>query len=122
MPRFYSHFLSRKFSISCCTLHLENPQISSNSNHIEKPNSNFEQYSNYASASLSFNDRNGEVEKPTMSSSKDNDLKIEEIKNGGENGLMVEKNGKEGKMGIMVFLVGIWATMKKGFDRIWSSG
>ena len=57
-----------------------------------------------------------------MSSSKDNDLKIEEIKNGGENGLMVEKNGKEGKMGIMVFLVGIWATMKKGFDRIWSSG
>lgn len=119
-PRYVSPFscfnLSRscKLCINCCNLDPEKPHFSSNSDHVEDP------FSSNSNAEQQVFDGRGE--NPTSSDNEDGVFRIEEKGDEGEEGLVVEKNGEEGKLAIVVFLVGIWATMKKGFEKIWLSG
>ena len=119
-PRYVSPFscfnLSRscKLCINCCNLHPEKPHLSSNADHVEDP------FSSNSNAEQQVFDGRGE--NPTSCGNEDSVFRIEEKGDEGEEGLMVEKNGEERKLAIVVFLVGIWATMKKGFEKIWLSG
>ncbi|XP_021764559.1 ATP-dependent zinc metalloprotease FTSH 11, chloroplastic/mitochondrial-like [Chenopodium quinoa] len=118
---------SRKFSISCCTLHPQNPHISSNSDPIEKPSSS------NSDSFLEFDGKNGdnsaqELENPSISSISDSGneesvLRIGERESDEENeGFEGEKKGEEGKLAIVVFLVGVWVNFKKKLENIWLSG
>ncbi|KMT16073.1 hypothetical protein BVRB_3g052420 [Beta vulgaris subsp. vulgaris] len=103
---------SRKFSINCCTLHNQEPNFSANSIPNEKPsfsNSNFEQQNS---------DSGQEIEKPESSigGGEESVLRIEERENEGE------KKREEGKLAIVVFLVGIWVNFKQRLEKIWLSG
>ncbi|KNA07237.1 hypothetical protein SOVF_173640 [Spinacia oleracea] len=108
---------SRKLSINCCALQ--------NSDSIEKPSSS------NSDSSLEFDDRNGgnfsqELENPSISNSGDTEESVLTIGEGGiegdEAGFVGEKRGEEGKLAIVVFLVGIWVTFKKKLEKIWLSG
>ncbi|XP_021729036.1 ATP-dependent zinc metalloprotease FTSH 11, chloroplastic/mitochondrial-like [Chenopodium quinoa] len=115
---------SRKFSISCCALHPQNPHISSNSDSIEKPSSS------NSDSFLEFDGKNGdqELENPSISSSSDSGneetaSRIGERESEEENeGFVGEKKGEEGKLAIVVFLVGVWVNFKKKLENIWLSG
>ncbi|KAL2921937.1 ATP-dependent zinc metalloprotease FTSH 11 chloroplastic/mitochondrial [Bienertia sinuspersici] len=139
IPRFHFHFSrsftlnsrfsrSHKFSINCCTFP-QKPHQSSNPDLDENPtfsNSNIEQqlYDNspdFSGASEGNSTR--ENENSTSSSEKDSVLRVEERENVGEKkGLVVENKVEEGRLAIVVFLVGIWATFKKKLENIWLSG
>lgn len=103
---------SRKFSINCCTLQPQKPHISSNTNPNENPtcsNSNIdEQISGFSSE---FNESS---ENPTSNGGDESVLRVEEGKIEGQNGNF--------KLGIVVFLVGVWGAMKKWFEKVWLSG
>lgn len=121
----YCTYRSRRLSINCCTLHPQNPHLSSNYDPDEKPsspNSNIEEQ--VSDSSLNVDGRSGSVssqehENPSSSGIEDSVLGIGEGGNEGEKEGFV---GEEGKLAIMVYLVGIWVTFKKKLEKIWLSG
>lgn len=114
-PKFISHQSRvRKFSVSCCTLQPQkqqnDEQPSSNSNEQSlKPNSGIESdVDNGNSAS--------KLENPDAHVDSEVSTIVEERESG-----VIEEEEVEGRLPTVVFFVGLWAMLKRGFERIWLS-
>lgn len=114
-PKFISYQSRvRKFSVSCCTLQPQkqqnDEQPSSNSNEQSlKPNSGIESdVDNGNSAS--------KLENPDAHVDSEVSTIVEERESG-----VIEEEEVEGRLPTVVFFVGLWAMLKRGFERIWLS-
>lgn len=114
-PKFISHQSRvRKFSVSCCTLQPQkqqnDEQPSSNSNEQSlKPNSGIE-------SDIDNGNSASKLENPDAHVDSEVSTIVEERESG-----VIEEEEVEGRLPTVVFFVGLWAMLKRGFERIWLS-
>lgn len=114
-PKFISYQSRvRKFSVSCCTLQPQkqqnDEQPSSNSNEQSlKPNSGIE-------SDIDNGNSASKLENPDAHVDSEVSTIVEERESG-----VIEEEEVEGRLPTVVFFVGLWAMLKRGFERIWLS-
>lgn len=114
-PKFISYQSRvRKFSVSCCTLQ---PQKQQND---EQPSSNSNEQSMKPNSGIESDIDNGnsasKLENPDAHVDSEVSTIVEERESG-----VIEEEEVEGRLPTVVFFVGLWAMLKRGFERIWLS-
>ncbi|KAJ8442098.1 hypothetical protein Cgig2_007936 [Carnegiea gigantea] len=115
-PKFISH-QSRvhKFSFSCCTLQPPKQQ------NDEQPSSNSDEQSLKPNSGIEAGIDNGNSASKLENPDAHVDSEVSTIVEERESGVIEEKEEVEGRLPTVVFFVGLWAMLKRGFERIWLS-
>lgn len=115
-PKFIPHQCRvRKFPVSCCTLQPPKQQ------NDEQPSSSCDEQSLKPNSTLESDIDNGSSASKLENPDAHVDSGVYTMVEERESGAIEEKKEVEGRLPMVVFFVGLWAMLKRGFERIWLS-